>query len=117
MAPTYNDADLTVARIGDADFTDGAACIINRRVPGWGFSLKGKCLKRLTRIGDNYLITADNPTFEPSLVPAETVNIVAVVLEGVKPEDVLDQLAVCHVFDGDGHIVPDVRAVARLAEG
>jgi len=118
MTPTYKDADLVVARIGDADFVDGAACIISRLVPGWGIPLKGKYLKRLDRIGDGlFYITADNPDFEPELVTADTVNIVAVTLEGVEPEDVLDQLAVCHVFDGNGRIVPNLRAVARLATG
>ena len=115
MSPTYNDADLVVARIGDEGFTTGAACIISRNMPHWGIPLRGKYLKRLARIGaDHYLISADHPDFEPAIVPADTVRIVAVVLEGVCPEDVLDDLALCHVFDAHGRIVPNLRAVSRL---
>lgn len=113
MSPTWGDGDLVVARMGDADFRDGAACVISRRVNG--LSVRGKYLKRLERIGEGlYYITADNPTFAPVLVPAETVRIRALVLEGTNPAEVLDQLAVCYVFDGEGHIVPTVRAVNLL---
>ena len=116
MAPTYQDGDPAIARLGRDDFADGAACIISRGMHG--LPVRGKYLKRLDRIGDDkYLITADNPSFEPRLVPAETVDIVAVVLEDVEPEAVLDQLAVVHEFDGDGCIVPRVRAIVRLTSG
>ena len=117
MAPTWEDGDPVVVRFGRDDFEDGAACIISRRVHS--LPVKGRYLKRLERIGDHhYLVMADNPNFEPVLVPAETVNVCAVALEGVRPDDVLDRLAACHVFDGEGRIIPmPVRAVGRAVAG
>jgi len=65
-----------------------------------GLPIEGLSLKRLTRIGDNWLITAEASDFEPALVPVETVHIVglAVIAD-------LAQLTPFHVFASDGSIV------------
>jgi len=94
----YPDGSLAIVRLGDDGFEDDSACVIQRKMSG--LPIDGLSLKRLARIGDNWLITADGLGFEPALVPAETVHIVglAVIAD-------LAQLTPFHVFASDGSIV------------
>lgn len=98
MSPTYPAGSLTIVRLGEDHFEDDSACVIQRRMRG--LPIDGLSLKRLTRIGDNWLITADAPDFEPTLAPMETVHIVglAVIAD-------MAQLTPFHVFASDGSIV------------
>lgn len=107
MAPTWNDGELCVVRTGNS-FQNGDACVISRRAQR--IPPKGKLayLKRLERIGSKLLqIRADNPTYEPFLMPVDAVRIRGVALEGVAAADVRDQLVTCHTFV-DGRIEPQL---------
>jgi len=98
MSPTYPAGSLTIVRLGEDHFEDDSVCVIQRKTKG--LLLDGLSLKRLVRIGDNWLITADAPDFEPALAPMETVHIVglAVIAD-------MAQLTPFHVFASDGSIV------------
>lgn len=105
MTPTWDGGALAVVRIGN-DWHDGDPCVISRRSPGLPQRGKLSYLKRLDRIGDKLArVHADNPTFEPFIMPVKALRVRGVALEGVQAEDMADRLATCHIFI-EGKIEP-----------
>lgn len=91
MLPVYPNGSTVVGRLGDDGFVDDSACIVQWQV--MKLPLAGFELKRLTRVGEHWLVTADAPDFEPRLVPRDAVRIVALVVIA----DV-EQLTPFHIF-------------------